>query len=89
MKTKTKKMAAQITSALTEATLVKSSGKKIIKRIDNTAKKLAKKINKRINTATGKTKKDKEKKGIKNELKVKKTTEKLIPENTAIKAVTE
>ena len=52
MKTKTKKMAAEITSALTEATLVKSSGKIIMKRIDTTAKKIAKKINNRIAKAT-------------------------------------
>ena len=57
MKSSSKKMAAEITSALTEATLVKSSGKKIMKRIDDTAKKMAKKINKRINSATGKTQK--------------------------------
>ncbi|MEO5775661.1 MAG: hypothetical protein ABIQ27_02080 [Flavobacterium sp.] len=79
MKTKTKKMAAEITSALTEATLVKSSGKKIMKRIDATAKKLAKKINNKIKKTTAKTKKNL----LKKELKVKKTAEKLLPESTA------
>lgn len=48
MKTKSKKMAAEIASALTEATLVQSSRKKIMKQIDDTAKKMVKKFNKRI-----------------------------------------
>ncbi|MEO8254516.1 MAG: hypothetical protein ABI554_09040 [Flavobacterium sp.] len=55
MKSNSKKMAVEITSALTSAALVKSSGKKIMKKIDDTAKKMAKKINKRIDIATGKT----------------------------------
>lgn len=58
MKSNSKKIAAEITSALKEATLVKSSGKKIMRRIDETAKRLAKKINKRIDSATGKTQKN-------------------------------
>ncbi|MEP6931984.1 MAG: hypothetical protein ABI850_18315, partial [Flavobacterium sp.] len=53
MKTSSKKMAAEISAALTNAIVVKSSSKKILKKIDNTAKKMAKKINKRIkNTAS-------------------------------------
>jgi hypothetical protein len=58
MKSNSKKMAAEITSALTEATLIKSSGKKIMKKIDVTAKKMVAKINKRMDLATGKTQKN-------------------------------
>ena len=80
MKSNSKKMAAEITSALTEATLVKSSGKKIMKKIDATAKKMAAKINKRIDLATGKT----QKKILKKEQnKVKKVAKKLAPETVA------
>jgi hypothetical protein len=57
MKANTKKMAAEITSALSEATLVKSSGKKIMKKIDAVAKRMANKITKKIDSATGKTQK--------------------------------
>nr|WP_315250685.1 hypothetical protein [uncultured Flavobacterium sp.] len=58
MKSNSKKMAAEITSALTEATLIKSSGKKIMKKIDVTAKKMVAKINKRMDLATGKIQKN-------------------------------
>ena len=79
MKSSSKKMAAEITSALTEATLVKSSGKKIMKKIDDTAKKLANKINKRISATSGKTQniilKKLQMKAIKAEKKVDKKNE--------------
>ncbi|WP_298155980.1 hypothetical protein [Flavobacterium sp.] len=52
MKSKSKKMVAALTTALNEAALVKSGGKKIVKRINDTAKKIVRKINKRIDTAT-------------------------------------
>lgn len=70
MKLNTKKMAVEITSSLTEAALVKSSRKKIMKKIDVTAKKMAKKINKRIDMATGKTQKKMLKKEENKEKKV-------------------
>ena len=74
MKSNSKKMAAEITSALTEASLVKSSGKKIMRKIDETAKRLAKKINKRMDTATGKTQKNILKKEEKKAQKTEKNT---------------
>ena len=77
MKLNLKKMASEITSALTEATLVKSSEKKLMKKIDETAKRLAKKINKRIDSAAGKAKKDLLKKEQK---KANKADKKLEPE---------
>lgn len=70
MKTTSKKMAAEIVSALTEATLVRSSRKKIMKQIDDTAKKMVKKINKRFdllntNPKTNTKKKKQQKQAIK------------------------
>jgi hypothetical protein len=55
MKSNKKNITAKITSALTEAALVKSSRKKIMKKIDATAKKLTTKINKRLDSVIGKT----------------------------------
>lgn len=78
MKSNSKKIAAEITSALKEATLVKSSGKKIMRRIDETAKRLAKKINKRIDSATGKTQNNILKKEVK---KANKVAKKVTAEN--------
>lgn len=71
MKKKSKKMAAEIVSALKEAALVRSGEKKIMKHIDNTAKKIARKINKRIN---GSNKKNNFKKGLKSKKAIKKVT---------------
>lgn len=78
MKSSSKKIASEITSTIKEATLVKSSGKKIMRRIDETAKRLAKKINKRIDSATEKT----QKKVLKKEKqKAKKVEKKVVAEN--------
>lgn len=80
MKSNSKKMAAEITSALTDATLAKSSRKKIMKKIDATANKLVKRINKRIDAATLKNQKS----AIKKEQKdTKKVAKKLSKNNTA------
>ena len=58
MKANSKKMTAEISSALAAATFVNTTAKKMMKKIDVTAKKMAKTITKKIDASAKKSKKD-------------------------------
>ena len=83
MKANSKKMTAEISSALAAATLVNTTAKKMMKKIDVTAKKKAKIITKKMDASAKKSKKD----IIKKEQKQTTTAKKVVPKKHIAPAV--
>lgn len=83
MKANSKKMTAEITSALAAATFVNTTAKKMMKKIDATAKKMTKTITKKMDATAKKSQKD----IVKKEQKQKTTAKKAAPKKQIEPAV--